>query len=105
MDGGGSHLPGEIPLFIDKLEEGYECVWGSRFIPGGGLEDDPLYRRILSKGGTLLANYVLGTSLNDMTSGFEAFTKEVLEQFDFDRFLSTGHMYQTEMAALRMCSR
>ena len=97
MDGGGSHQPSEIPQYIEKLDEGYECVWGSRFIKGAGLENDPLYRKILSRGGTWLSNLVLGTKLKDMTSGFEAFQREVLEQFNFDNFLSTGHMYQTEM--------
>lgn len=97
MDGGGSHLPREIPQFIEKLDEGYECVFGSRFIKGGVMKNDPLYRKALSYGGTLLANLVLGTRLKDMTSGFEAFRREVLEQFDFSKFLSTGHMYQTEM--------
>jgi glycosyltransferase involved in cell wall biosynthesis len=97
MDGGGSHKPSEIPQFIEKLEEGYDCVWGSRFIKCGGLVNDPLYRRILSGGGTFLSNLVLGTKLKDMTSGFEAFKSVVLEKFDFDKFLSTGHMYQTEM--------
>lgn len=97
MDGGGSHKPSEIPQFIQKLEEGYDCVWGSRFIKGGGLVNDPLYRRILSGGGTILSNLVLNTKLKDMTSGFEAFKAEVLDKFDFDKFLSKGHMYQTEM--------
>lgn len=97
MDGGGSHQPSEIPQFIKKLEQGYECVWGSRFIEGGGMKDEPLYRKILSGGGTFLANLVLGTKLKDMTSGFEAFDRHILEGFDFDKFLSTGHMYQTEM--------
>ena len=97
MDGGGSHKPSEIPQFIQKLEEGYDCVWGSRFIKGGGLVNDPLYRRILSGGGTFLSNFVLNTKLKDMTSGFEAFKAEVLDKFDFDKFLSKGHMYQTEM--------
>ena len=97
MDGGGSHLPSELPQFIEALDEGYECVWGSRFMKGGGMEHDPLYRRILSGGGTWLANIVLGTKLKDMTSGYEAFRREVLEQFNLDQILSTGHMYQTEM--------
>ena len=97
MDGGGSHKPSEIPQFIQKLEEGYDCVWGSRFIKGGGLVNDPLYRRLLSGGGTFLSNLVLNTKLKDMTSGFEAFKAEVLDKFDFDKFLSKGHMYQTEM--------
>lgn len=73
MDGGGSHLPSEVPAFIEKLEQGYECVWGSRFIKGGKVIHDPVYRRVLSKGGTVLANLVLGTKLQDMTSGFEGF--------------------------------
>ena len=97
MDGGGSHLPKEMPQFIEKLDEGYDCVWGSRFIKGGELCNDPLYRRILSGGGTWLSNLVLGTKLKDMTSGYEAFQRHVLENMNLDKFLSTGHMYQTEM--------
>ncbi len=97
MDGGGSHQPDEIPQFIDKLEEGYDCVWGSRFTKGGEMSHQPFYRRILSSGGTILANAVLGTKLKDMTSGFEGFQAHVLESMNLDRFLSTGHMYQTEM--------
>ncbi len=97
MDGGGSHKPAEIPQFLEKMEEGYDCVWGSRFMEGGSMKEQPLYRRILSQGGTFLSNFVLGTRLKDMTSGFEGFQREVLESMNLDRFLSTGHMYQTEM--------
>ncbi|MCR5590888.1 MAG: glycosyltransferase [Lachnospiraceae bacterium] len=97
MDGGGSHQPSEIPQFVEKLEEGYDCVWGSRFTKGGEMSNQPLYRRILSSGGTVLANLVLGTKLKDMTSGFEGFQADVLKRMNLDRFLSTGHMYQTEM--------
>ena len=97
MDGGGSHLPSEIPQFLAKMEEGYDCVWGSRFMEGGSMRKQSLYRRILSQGGTILANLVLGTKLKDMTSGFECFQRRVLEAMDLSAFLSTGHMYQTEM--------
>lgn len=97
MDGGGSHQPEEIPQFVEKLEEGYDCVWGSRFTAGGEMSHQPLYRKILSSGGTILANLVLGTKLKDMTSGFEGFKAEVLQGMNLNNFLSTGHMYQTEM--------
>ena len=97
MDGGGSHKPEEIPQFIEKLDEGYECVFGSRFVEGGGINNQPLYRRFLSSGGTILSNAVLGTKLKDMTSGFEAFKAEILKGMNLDQILSTGHMYQTEM--------
>ena len=97
MDGGGSHLPSEIPQFLERMDEGYDCVWGSRFMKGGSMRRQPLYRRCLSQGGTVLANLVLGTTLKDMTSGFEGFQRRVLESMDLNAFLSTGHMYQTEM--------
>lgn len=97
MDGGGSHLPAEIPQFLKRLDEGYDCVWGSRFMDGGSMHGQRFYRRILSQGGTFLSNLVLRTKLRDMTSGFEAFKREVLESMDLKAFLSTGHMYQTEM--------
>lgn len=97
MDGGGSHKPEEIPQFIEKLDEGYDCVWGSRFTSGGGTDHQPMYRRFLSSGGTVLSNAVLGTKLKDMTSGFEAFQVDILKNMNLDAFLSTGHMYQTEM--------
>ncbi|WP_026496131.1 glycosyltransferase [Butyrivibrio sp. WCD3002] len=97
MDGGLSHDPKQLPMFIEKLDEGYDCVWGSRFMKGGGVSDLPLYRRILSGGGTFLSNLVLGTKLKDMTSGYEAFQRKVLENIKLDQIMSTGHMYQTEM--------
>lgn len=97
MDGGGSHSPAEIHQFIEKLDEGYDCVWGSRYVAGGDISNHPLYRRVLSSGGTILSNLVLGTKLKDMTSGFEAFRAEILAGMKLDNFLSTGHMYQTEM--------
>lgn len=97
MDGGLSHLPEELPQFIEKLQEGYDCVWGSRFTEGGQMRNIPLYRKVLSRGGTFLSNLVLGTRLKDMTSGFEAFKSEVMKQMNLDQILSKGHMYQTEM--------
>lgn len=97
MDAGGSHNVEDIPKFLAKLDEGYSCVWGSRFIKGGGVKDLPVYRLFLSQGGTILSNIVLGTKLRDMTSGFEAFRAEVLKKMNLDKFLSRGHMYQTEM--------
>ncbi len=50
MDGGGSHLPSEVPRFVEKLKMGYDCVFGSRFLVEGGVINDPVYRKALSKG-------------------------------------------------------
>ncbi len=97
MDGGGSHSPKDLHRFIEALEEGYECAFGSRFMSGGCEKEVLLYRKFLSKGGTILANFVLGTKLKDMTSGYEAFQRKVLLNMNLDNFLSKGHIYQTEM--------
>lgn len=104
MDGGGSHEPKEIPEFIRLLDQGNDCVFSSRFVKNGGMVNHPLKRRLISWGGTRLANVVLKTRLTDMTSGFEAFRAPVLKAIDekigFDNIVSlqhASHFIQTEL--------
>ena len=97
MDAGFSHRPGDLPRFFEAMDDGYECVFGSRFVPGGSMTDSPWQRRLISRGGTLLANFLLGTRLRDMTSGFELFTRAALTQI-LDRGIhSHAHFFQTEI--------
>jgi len=97
IDAGYSHLPSDIPQFLDAMEQGYDCVFGSRFMPGGRIVDSPAWRRFLSYGGTLLANAVLGTRLRDMTSGFELFSRPALETALEHGVRSRAHFFQTEL--------
>ncbi len=73
IDAGYSHLPSDIPQFFDAMEQGMDCVFGSRIL--GSFGKSPLKRRFISMGGTVLTNAVLGTRQTDMTSGFEMFTR------------------------------
>jgi len=100
MDAGLSHDPRAIPLFLRVLNEGNECAFGSRFINGGSMSDSPLKRRMLSRCGTLLSNLLLGTSLYDMTSGFQGFHAAVVGKFLNHTLLSKAHFYQTELRYL-----
>ncbi len=100
MDAGLSHDPRALPLFIERLQEGYDCVFGSRFLPGGSMEESNLWRRFLSRGGTFLANLLLGTELADMTSGFQGFRAGVVARLLDCRLRSTAHFYQTEVRYL-----
>lgn len=100
MDAGLSHDPGAIPMFLRVLHEGNECVFGSRFVKGGSIGGSPLKRQLLSRGGTLLANWLLGTDMRDMTSGFQAFQAEVVGKLLAYRLRSTAHFYQTEVRYL-----
>jgi dolichol-phosphate mannosyltransferase len=98
MDSGGSHPPSKLKEILHALDrENYEVVFMSRFMKEAGMENFPLYRRFVSRGGTVLANIWLGTRYSDATSGFEAFRADVLRSFDLDAFISTGGVYQTEM--------
>ena len=98
MDSGGSHPPSKFGEILQALDqEGYGAVFMSRFMAGAGIENFPLFRRIISRGGTMLANLWLGMPYTDSTSGFEAFRAGVLKRLRFDAFISTGGMYQTEM--------
>ena len=100
MDAGLSHDPRAIPMFLRVLNEGNECAFGSRYINGGSMSDSPMYRRILSKGGTILARLLLGTNLSDMTSGYQGFHRNVVRKILSHNFKSTGHFYQTELRYL-----
>lgn len=100
MDAGMSHDPRAIPMFLRVLNEGNECAFGSRFINGGSMAASPLKRRLLSRGGTLLANLLLGTRLYDMTSGFQGFHAHIVAALLDHQFLSTAHFYQTEVRYL-----
>jgi len=100
MDAGLSHDPRAITMFLRVLNEGNECAFGSRFINGGSIYGSSFKRFILSKGGTLLSNFLLGTKMNDMTSGYQGFHSNIVRQFLDYPLLSTGHFYQTELRYL-----
>jgi dolichol-phosphate mannosyltransferase len=99
IDAGFSHQPAEIPRFFEKMAEGYDCVFGSRFCKGGGFSERPLSRYIISRGGSILTNLLVGTKLKDMTSGFEMFSSGALQKVLDKGIRSRGHFFQTEIKA------
>src|SRR5689334_5932463 len=80
IDGGFSHRPQDIPQFFPYMDQGYDCAFGSRFMKGGSISSSSFKRKLVSWGGTLLTNLLIGTKLKDMTSGFEMFRRDVLQQ-------------------------
>lgn len=100
MDGGLSHDPRAVPAFLRALNEGNDCAFGSRYINGGSMVDSPIRRRFLSKGGTILAQWLLGSTLADMTSGFQGFRRSILLKVVEYPLLSSAHFYQTELRHL-----
>lgn len=97
IDAGFSHQPDQMPRFFDEMEKGYDCVFATRFSKGGRIEASSPKRKLLSRAGTKLTNFLLGTRLTDMTSGFQLFQRDVLERILEKGVCSRGPFFQTEM--------
>ncbi|NEQ26753.1 MAG: glycosyltransferase [Microcoleus sp. SIO2G3] len=97
IDAGFSHQPCDIPKFFEKMELGYDCVFGSRFCSSGKITNSSPTRYFVSLFGGMLTNLMLGTKLSDMTSGFELFSREALQTVLKHGIQSRGHFFQTEI--------
>jgi dolichol-phosphate mannosyltransferase len=97
IDAGFSHQPEDIPQFFDQMEKGYDCVFGSRFMRGGQITEGSSKRYFVSRMGTVLSNFLLGTHLADMTSGFEMFSRRAMKHILDCGIQSRAHFFQTEI--------
>ena len=78
MDADLSHPPEKIPEMASKISSGdAEIVFGSRYVPGGSVENWPFHRRLISKGATLFARPL--TKIKDPMSGFFMLKRSVIE--------------------------
>jgi dolichol-phosphate mannosyltransferase len=77
MDADFSHPPDLIPRFLGEIRAGADVVIGSRYMAGGGIEDWPLRRRIISSGATFFGR-ILFPEITDPVSGFFALRREVV---------------------------
>ena len=72
FDGDGQHDPHDIPSLAAKLDEGYDYVIGSRYVPEGGVPKDwSWHRKLLSRFGSMYARLLLRLPVYDVTSGFK----------------------------------
>ncbi len=96
MDADFSHPPRYINDLL-ALADTHDVVLGSRWVNGGGTENWPLHRQVISRAGSLYARTVLGVGIKDLTGGFKCFNRRVLEAIDLDSVQSTGYAFQIEM--------
>lgn len=97
MDADGSHAPEELARLLERLG-GADLVIGSRYVPGGSVVNWPKRREMLSRGANLYSKLVLGTRINDITAGFRAYRREVLERLTLDEVVSRGYCFQIDLA-------
>jgi dolichol-phosphate mannosyltransferase len=97
MDSDFSHDPADLARLLQAIYSGADLALGSRYVPGGGVQDWSLLRRFVSEGGSTYARWVLGLSVRDLTGGFKCFRREVLEAIHFDSVRSRGYAFQVEL--------
>jgi len=69
----------DVVRYWRKLQEGHDCVFGSRFVKGGGVIDYPRLKYVLNRWANLFIRLVFGIGLNDTTNAFKAYRREVIE--------------------------
>jgi dolichol-phosphate mannosyltransferase len=97
MDADLSHDASYIPDFLRLIDHGADLVLGSRYVRGGGVENWTLPRRVISRGGCLYAQTILGLPYHDLTGGYKCFRREVLEALDLDAVDARGYGFQIEL--------
>ncbi|NGX56907.1 MAG: Polyprenol monophosphomannose synthase [Candidatus Anoxychlamydiales bacterium] len=75
----GSDSPEDVVKFYKKLQEGYDCVFGSRFIKNGKLVDYPFLKKILNRLGNFFIRVLFWMRYNDTTNAFKMYRRNVIE--------------------------
>lgn len=85
MAANGKMLPEEIPRLLEPIEsDKADYVQGSRYLAGGVSPNLPLFRKVAIRIFTTFTNIILGQRGTDITCGFRAYRREILEHEGID---------------------
>jgi dolichol-phosphate mannosyltransferase len=96
MDADGSHHPEDLPRLLGRLDD-HDLALGSRWVPGGRVENWPRRRLLLSRGGNWYTRLALGIDIRDATGGFRAFRADALRRIHLDDVASHGYCFQVDL--------
>ena len=97
MDADGSHAPEQLYRLLDAIDAGADVAIGSRYVDGGTVRNWPWRRLVLSRTANTYARVLLGVGINDITAGYRAYRREVLEKLDLDTVESKGYCFQVDL--------
>src|SRR5882672_4635564 len=69
----------DVVRYWKELCNGYDCVFGSRFVKGGGVIDYPRVKLLINRGANLFLRILFRVKLNDVTNAFKAYRREVID--------------------------
>lgn len=97
MDADGSHAPEELYRLLDAVDGGADLAIGSRYVPGGTVRNWPRRRMVLSQTANGYSRVLLGVDIKDITAGYRAYRREVLEKIDLGAVDSKGYCFQIDL--------
>ena len=97
MDADGSHAPEQLHRLLDAVDAGADLAIGSRYVDGGTVRNWPWRRWALSWTANTYARVALGIGIHDITAGYRAYRREVLEAIDLDSVDSKGYCFQIDL--------
>jgi len=97
MDADGSHPPEQLHRLLDAVDSGADLVIGSRYVPGGEVRNWPRRRLVLSRTANGYSRILLGVDIHDITAGYRAYRREVLEKIDLAAVDSKGYCFQIDL--------
>ena len=104
MDADGSHAPEQLHRLLDAVDAGADLAIGSRYVEGGTVRNWPWRRLALSKTANTYSRVALGIGVHDITAGYRAYRREVLEAIDLDGVDSKGYCFQIDLTWRTVCN-
>ena len=96
MDADLSHNPSDVVRLLAATADA-DVVIGSRYVPGGRIENWPKRRRVLSAFANGYIRTITGLKMRDCTSGFRCWRREALERVPLERISSNGYAFLVEL--------
>jgi dolichol-phosphate mannosyltransferase len=99
MDADGSHRVKDLISMLAEIkqDQSIDLLIGSRWVPGGKIENWPKNREYLSRFANFYSQKALGSSVRDMTAGFRIYKTSLLREIPLDKISSQGYSFQIEM--------
>jgi dolichol-phosphate mannosyltransferase len=82
MDSDLTNDPADIPMFVEKMKDGYDVIKATRYSDGGGVSGVPAYRVMISRAGNWIARRLYRLPISDCTNGFRAVKTSLLSQME-----------------------
>lgn len=97
MDADGSHAPEQLYRLLSAIDAGADLAIGSRYVDGGTVRNWPRRRLVLSKTANTYARLLLGVGIHDITAGYRAYRRQVLEKINLATVESKGYCFQVDL--------